>query len=46
MQGSGLDWKTVKEIHKPQLQEKFSHNDIGCPRIIVIEEISIKKGHN
>jgi len=41
-----LDWKTVKEIHKRYLQEKFSHEDIGYPRIIVVDEISIRKRHN
>lgn len=40
-----LDWKTVKEIHKRHLQDKFSHEDIGNPRIIVIDEISLKKRH-
>jgi transposase len=40
-----LDWKTVKEIHKRHLQEKFSGEDIGKPKIIIVDEISIKKGH-
>ena len=40
-----LDWKTVKEIHKRFLKEKFSHEERGSPRILVIDEISIKKRH-
>jgi transposase len=40
-----LDWKTVKELHKRYLQGKFSGEDIGNPRILVIDEISLKKRH-
>jgi transposase len=40
-----LDWKTVKEVHKLFLKEKFSHEERGSPRILVIDEISIKKRH-
>mgnify|MGYP005856300953 CR=1 FL=1 len=40
-----LDWKTVKELHKRYLQVKFSGEDIGKPRILVIDEISLKKRH-
>lgn len=42
----GLDWKTVKDIHKQHLQEKFSHEDIGSPRLLAIDEISLKKRHH
>jgi transposase len=41
-----LDWKTVKEIHKRHLKERFSKEDIGYPRIIALDEVSVKKGHN
>jgi transposase len=41
----GLDWKTVKDIHKQHLQEKFSYEDIGTPRLLAIDEISLKKRH-
>lgn len=41
----GLDWKTVKEIHKQHLQEKFSHEDTGFPRLLAVDEISLKKRH-
>jgi transposase len=42
----GLDWKTVKEIHKQYLREKFSHEDIGYPRLLAVDEVSLKKRHN
>jgi transposase len=41
----GLDWKTVKEIHKRSLQQKYSHEERGSPRILVVDEISIRKRH-
>jgi len=41
----GLDWKTVKEIHKEHLKEKFTHEDIGHPRLLAVDEISLKKRH-
>lgn len=40
-----LDWKTVKEIHKRHLLEKFSEEDIGKPRFLAVDEISLKKRH-
>ncbi len=40
-----IDWKTVKEIHKRHLQDKYSHEERVKPRIIVIDEISLKKRH-
>lgn len=42
----GLDWKTVKEIHKNYLKRKFSQEDIGTPRILAVDEISLKKRHH
>jgi len=42
----GLDWKTVKEIHKQYLRERFSHEDIGYPRLLAVDEISLKKRHH
>lgn len=41
----GLDWKTVKEIHKEHLKEKFADEDIGHPRLLAVDEISLKKRH-
>lgn len=40
-----LNWKTVKEIHKKYLKDKFEKEHIGNPRFLAIDEISIKKGH-
>ncbi|MFZ6017719.1 MAG: transposase [Nitrospirota bacterium] len=42
----GLDLKTVKEIHKQHLIEKFSPEDIGYPRVLAVDEISLKKRHH
>lgn len=42
----GLDWKTVKDIHKQHLREKFTHEDIGYPRLLAVDEISLKKRHH
>jgi transposase len=41
----GLDWKTVKDIHKRSLQQKYSHEERGSPRILIVDEISIRKRH-
>ena len=41
-----LDWKTVKDIHKRYLQGSFSHEDVGYPRLLAIDEISLKKRHH
>jgi transposase len=40
-----LNWKTVKDIHKRHLKDKFSKEDIGKPKILLVDEIAIKKGH-
>lgn len=42
----GLDWKTVKDIHKTYLKSKFSQQEIGTPRILAVDEISLKKRHH
>jgi transposase len=42
---TGLDWKTVKEIDKRYLTEKFSHPDYSCLELLAIDEISYKSGH-
>jgi len=43
---TALDWKTVKEIHKRYLLQKFANEDLGNPKIIVVDEIAIHKGHS
>lgn len=40
-----LNWKTVKELHKSFLRERFAKEDIGCPKILAVDEIAVKKGH-
>lgn len=42
----GLDWKTVKEIDKAYLKEKFGETDYKDLHIIAIDEIAIRKGHS
>jgi len=41
-----LDWKAVKAIHKKHFKEKFSKEDIGCPKLLAIDEIPLKKRHH
>jgi len=41
----GLDWKTVKEIHNESLANRYANEDIGCPALLAIDEIAVKKGH-
>lgn len=40
-----LDWKTIKDIHKSFLKERFSPPDIGSPKLLAVDEISLKKRH-
>ena len=40
-----LDWKTIKDIHKSRLKERFSQPDIGNPKLLAVDEISLKKRH-
>jgi len=42
---TSLDWKTVKEIDKRYLTEKFSCPDYSCLELLAIDEISYKSGH-
>jgi hypothetical protein len=39
-----FDWKTVKGIHKRNLQEKYSRAPLGNPQILLVDEIAIIKG--
>jgi transposase len=41
-----LDWKTIKELHKQYLQERYSREDIGLPELLAVDEISLRKGHH
>lgn len=40
-----LDWKTVKNLEKQYLQEKIRRAGAPRPKVIGIDEISIRKGH-
>ena len=40
-----LNWKTVKELEKEYLREKLHRAGEASPKVIGIDEISIKKGH-
>ena len=40
-----LNWKTVKELEKLYLKEKLRIANKANPRVIGIDEISIRKGH-
>lgn len=41
----GLDWKTVKNIDKEFLEEKYGKTDYENLRILAVDEIAIRKGH-
>lgn len=41
-----LDWKTVKELEKQYLREKLRRAGKPCPKVIGIDENSIRKGHS
>jgi len=40
-----LDWKTVKELDKQYMREQLKRFGTPAPRVIGIDEVSIKKGH-
>lgn len=42
----GLDWKTVKAIDKYYLERDFGQPDYDGLRILAVDEISLRKGHN
>jgi transposase len=41
----GLDWKTVKNIDKAFLEEEFGETNYTGLKLLVIDEIAIRKGH-
>ncbi len=41
-----LDWKTVKELEKQYMREQLRRVGTPGPRVIGIDEISIRKGHD
>ena len=40
-----LDWHTVKTLDKDYMQEQLRKNSVAAPRVIGIDEISLRKGH-
>ena len=40
-----LDWKTVKELDKQYMREQVRRVGCPAPRVIGIDEVSIRKGH-
>ena len=40
-----LDWQTVKELEKKYMAEQLRRAGSSGPRVIGIDEISIRKGH-
>ncbi len=41
----GLNWKTVKDIHKEALKNRYANEDIGYPVLLAVDEIAVKKRH-
>lgn len=41
-----LDWKTVKDLEKQYMQEQLRRSGKPRPRVIGIDEIAVRKGHN
>lgn len=41
----GLDWKLVKRCDKEVLQREFAETDTSGLRLLAIDEIAVKKGH-
>jgi transposase len=40
-----LNWKTVKELEKQYMREQLRRAGLRAPKVIGIDEISIRKGH-
>ena len=41
-----LDWKTVKNIDKSFLEEKYGRTDYTDLTVLAVDEIAVKKGHS
>lgn len=42
----GLDWKTVKNIDKRFLEEQYGETDCQGLRLLAVDEIALRKGHD
>ena len=40
-----LDWHTVKSLEKEYMHEQLRRNSVSSPKVIGIDEISMRKGH-
>jgi len=40
-----LDWHTVKELEKQYMREQLRRHGVPRPKVIGVDEVSIKKGH-
>jgi transposase len=40
----GLDWKTIKDIDKAFLEDKYGQTDYEGLRLLAVDEIAVKKG--
>ena len=40
-----LDWHTVKALEKEYMREQLRRHPVAAPRVIGIDEISLRKGH-
>jgi len=41
-----LDWKTVKRVDQTFLEQAFHRTDYDGLRILAVDEVAVKKGHN
>jgi transposase len=41
-----LDWKTVKDLEKQYMREQLRRSGKPRPRVIGVDEIAVRKGHN
>jgi len=44
-QETHLDWKTIKELDKQYMSEQLHRIGVPTPKVIGVDEISIRKGH-
>ena len=40
-----LDWHTVKALDKEYMQEQLRRHPVAAPRVVGIDEVSLRKGH-
>jgi transposase len=40
-----LDWHAVKALEKEYMQKQLERNPVAAPRVIGIDEVSLRKGH-